>query len=147
MKPIIFNKALLAASILAALGYVGGVSAHEQGGTLGKPAATTHYYQVTCYDDGSGPADHLSIQVKDELPKAKPLVSVLVVTGLQAKNSTDAIDGDAIASPVLNIKGVNGTTYYVFVNKTSTGIETYSLDYHCLTSTNAHTGTDIYPVH
>lgn len=146
MKPINFKKVLVA-SLLGSLGIVGSVSAHDQGGTLKKAASSTDYYQVTCDDDGNGPADHLFIQVKDELPKAKPLVSVLVVSGLIAQNSTDAIDGDATGSPALNIKGGNGATYYVFVNKTSVGVENYTLDYHCLTSTGDHTGTSIYPVY
>ncbi len=141
------NKALAAVSVFAAL--TGNASAHDQGGTLGKKASSTNFYQVTCSDDGNGPADHLYIQVKDELPKAKPLVSALVVTGLVAQNTTDLVDGDALASPALNIKGGNGSgtiDYYVIITKTAAGVETYTLDYHCMTSGNVHTGTDIYPL-
>jgi hypothetical protein len=145
MKQI--NKTLFTASLFAVFGITGNASAHDQSGVLGKLPSSTHFYQVTCSDDGNGPADHLSIQVKDELPKAKPLINVLVVTGLTAQSTTDLVDGDALASPLLNIKGGDGSgtiTYYVFVTKTALGKETYTLDYHCITSNEVHTGTDIY---
>ena len=138
------KEAFVTTLLLGVVGYVGSVSAHEQNGALGKAASATDYYQVTCSDDGNGPADRLIVQIKDVAPAVKPLVSVLIINGLQAQNTTDAVDGDATGSPALNIKGKT-TTYYMLVSKTAAGVETYSLDYHCLTLSGAHTGTDIFP--
>lgn len=139
MKSIKFKKALVAASVLGVLGVVGSASADDQAGSLGKAASATDYYQVICTEND----DHLYIQVRDDGPQAKPLVSVLAV-GSQIKNSTDTVDGDAKYSPLLNIKGGSGT-YHVFVSKTSAGFENYSLIFHCYDSSNNHTQTDIYP--
>ncbi len=140
MKHIIFKKAFVAASALTILGYVGGASAHDISGALGKSPTATDYYQLSCYDDGNGPADHLSIQVIDMAPVAKPLISVQVTKGILAGNTTDAVDGNATYSPALKMKGGDGD-YAVTVDKTAAGLETYSLQYHCETSTGDHTGT------
>jgi len=145
MTHMLFKKVFAPATLLAVVAYAGGASAHEQSGALGKAASATDYYQVTCSDDGNGPADHLFVQIKDLAPVAKPMVSILVVNGLQAKTSTDPIDGDATGSPGLNIKGGTTATYYVLVSKTAAGAENYFFDYHCLTANGDHTGTDIYP--
>ncbi len=145
MTHIIFKNVLATVTVFGVLGYAGGASAHEQYGALGKAASATDYYQVTCSDDGNGPGDHLFVQIKDLAPVAKPMVSILVRNGLQAKNTTDAVDGNATGSPGLNIKGGTTATYDVFVSKTAAGAENYFFDYHCLTANGAHTGTDIYP--
>ena len=145
MKAIIIKKALLTASVLSLLGYVGSASAHDQAGALGAAAAATEYYKVTCYDDGAGPTASLSLQVIDLAPVAAPLVSVQVLKGILVKNTTDAVDGNAAYSPALSLAGGNGA-YSVIVDKTAIGAETYSLQYHCLTSAGAHTGSLIAPL-
>lgn len=140
MKHIIFKKAFVTASVLTVLGYAGSASAHDISSGLGKAATATDYYQISCYDDGNGPADHLYIQVIDMAPVAKPMISVQVTKGILASNTTDAVDGNATYSPALTIKGGNGD-YAVTIDKTAAGLETYSLQYHCETSSGDHTGT------
>ncbi len=143
MKYIAVNnkKTLAAISALSLLGYAGIASAHDYNGALGKPAAATDLFQVSCFDDGSGPADRLAVQVREEAPASGPLVSVQVVSGIVAKNTTDPVNGNATYSPVINVKGNN--TYSLTVDKTKAGkvATTYAISYHCLTSANAHTGT------
>ncbi len=141
MKTIKSNKVLLALSILVSFGSSGVVGAHTYTGSLRKPASATDFFQVTCYDDGAGYADHLVVEVKDELPKANPIINVLLVSEGIAKNATDSSDGDALGSPEINIKGSNGTIYYIFVSKTKAGFENYSLEYHCVSNSNDHVGT------
>ena len=57
MNAINIKKALLTASVLSLLGYVGGASAHDKAAALGAAAAAADYYKVTCYDDGEGAGD------------------------------------------------------------------------------------------
>lgn len=144
MKYIAFknNKTLAAISALSLFGYAGIAFAHDYGGTLGKTAAATDFFQVSCFDDGAGPADRLFVQVREGAPTPGPLVNVQVITGITAKNTTDPTNGNATYSPGLNVKAVNGT-YYLLVDKTKAGTAptTYTLTYHCLTSTGDHTGT------
>ena len=145
MKHLIVKKAFVAASVLSVLGYVGSASAHDQSGDLGTGAKRADYYKVSCFNDGSGNADHLSIHIKDLPPVASPLVSVQVIKGILAKNVTDPVDGDTAFSPEMNVKGGNGA-YDVIVDKTGAGVEIYALDYHCETSSGAHTGTSIVKI-
>lgn len=119
-------------------------SAHDQTGALGKAISATDVYQVHCYDDGNGKASYLSFQIQDALPVAAPIISAQVTLGASvAANTTDAIDGDAAYSPALNLKGGNESFYLVTVDKTKAGTENYTFQYHCMTATNVHTGTDI----
>jgi len=141
MKNKTLKKTFISASLLGVLGYAGSVAAHDINGVLGKSAGATDYYQVECFDDGTGPADHLVVKIKDLVPVAAPLVSVQVTKGKIAKNTTDAADGNATFSPTLNIKGGNGL-YYLTVDKTAANAETYNLQIHCETSGGLHTGTN-----
>ncbi len=142
MKQLQLKNAFLATSVLSVLGYAGSASAHDQSGTLGVAATATDYYQVSCYDDGNGSAQKLAVQIKDAAPVAAPIVSIQVVKGRKASNSTDAVDGNAAYSPLLNITGGDGD-YNVTVSKTAAGAETYTFQFHCVTSGGDHTGTDI----
>jgi hypothetical protein len=146
MKHSIVKKAFVAASVLSVLGYVGSASAHEQLGALGAGAKKTDYYEVSCFNDGTGDAGHLAVLITDLVPAASPLVSVQVIKGQLAKNTTDPVDGDATSSPEMKVIGGNGA-YKVIVDKTGADAENYSLDYHCETSTGDHTGTSIVQIH
>lgn len=122
-------------------------TAHEQSGILGKPANATDYYQVNCFDDGAGQPGYLISQISYSAPAAKPLISLLVVHGLQADNITD--NGTPKAghrSPSLKTQAGSDPTYYLLVTKTMTGAIGYTIDYHCMTNNNDHTGTEITPL-
>lgn len=145
MKTIDLRKAVSAAAVLFAVGQSSGVGAHEQAGSLGKSAGATDLYQVSCSGDSGGDSDRLNIQVLDSAPAASPLVSVQVQKGTSAANSTDPKDGDTAYSPMVSVKGGNGA-YTVMVNKTASGAENYTLEFHCQAKDGNHTGTAIVPL-
>jgi hypothetical protein len=133
--------------------------AHTQTGSLGAGAAATDYYQVSCSDDGSGPAASLIAQVTGQsmsgpsapimrhlpAPVSTAVVSVLIHKGNNAITSSDASSGDAAASPLVYLNGGDGV-YDVFVNKIASGLVNYTLTFHCVTGLNGggiHTGSDI----
>ncbi|MGZ8955932.1 MAG: hypothetical protein ACXW0Q_14790 [Methylovulum sp.] len=141
MKNITIKKAILATSLLAASGLV---AAHDLSGTLGDADLSTDYYAINCFDDGSGAADRLELQVIDlaPAPTPNPFISAQITKGLVAKNTTDLVDGDTAFSPKRTLIGGAGN-YLVTVNKTRKGAESYSISYHCMTSSGAHTGTQL----
>ena len=120
--------------------------AHTQAGSLGSGASATDYYQVICSDDGTGPPASLSVQILDGTPAAAPLVSAQVRNGNELENTTDPVDGDTTASPMIHVNGTANSVYEVLVDKSGVGGENYVLTFHCLTGpdgTGLHTGTDI----
>jgi hypothetical protein len=133
---------VLSALALAAALPAGTASAHSQAGTLEKPAGATDLYVVSCFDDGNGPPARLDIRVLDVGPVRPPKVSAQTWKGSVATNSTDRVDGDSAFSRESSNEGGAGD-YYVAVDKTRSGRETYTLDFHCMTAANAHTGTEI----
>lgn len=140
MKHLTIKTTLLTASLF---GVVGLASAHDQAGTLGATKSAIDYYQIQCFDDGNGPAEHLELSVIDPAgPKAAPVISAQVTKGILAMNTADIVDGDALYSPAVKLNGGNGS-YYVMVDKTNKAADNYSLEYHCETATKAHTGTNI----
>ncbi len=140
MKNLAIKTTLLAASLL---GVASLASAHDQSGTLGATKGAIDYYQIQCFDDGNGANDHLSLSVIDLAgPIANPVISVQVTKGILALNTTDVKDGDALYSPKVKLQGGNGA-YFVMVDKTGKAADNYSLQYHCETATNAHTGSNI----
>ncbi|MEY4768000.1 MAG: hypothetical protein RL637_639 [Pseudomonadota bacterium] len=120
------------------------VLAHEQTGSLGKSASATDLYQIQCFDngDGTGNTARLVTQIIDSPPKVAAKLSVQTVKAAKATNTTDAIDGDALGSPFASNYGGDGY-YYVIVNKDGAGVESYTLDFHCQSSSGEHTGTEI----
>ncbi len=140
MNKSILGKNFVTVSLLGVLVYTASASAHNINGALGKAAGATDYYQVECFDDGTGPADRLLVEIKDLAPVAAPLISVQVTKGAIAKNTTDIVDGNATYSPTLTVNGGNGS-YYLIVDKTAAKAETYNLQVHCETSDDQHTGT------
>ena len=132
--------------VLVGLG-PGLAAAHNQNGALGSGAAATDYYQIVCSDDGAGPPQSLTVQIRDEAPVAAPLVSVQVRAGDQLANTTDATDGDASLSPAIHVNGGPQAVYEVLVDKSAAGSENYLLTFHCVTGpdgTGLHTGTDLF---
>jgi hypothetical protein len=134
------------------------VYAHDQNGTLGPDSSASDYYQIICSDDGNGPTNHLEIEMLSTT-KGLPVVSLQIVTQvvstaqpLSIYNITDAVSGDSTPSRTVQVANVQtdpdlGYTnaegsYYVSVNKTQAGIQSYHFTYHC-TSDTAHTGSEI----
>lgn len=134
--------------------------AHDMDGTLGPSASASDYYQVHCYDDrgGAGPTERLAVDLLTT-GKAAPVVSLQVSTEspLKIYSTTDPISGDSTFSttiypandqPDTTLSGkphnANGY-YYVSVNKTQAGIQSYHFTYHCESSIG-HSGTDIAPL-
>lgn len=118
--------------------------AHDMSGSLGNASSSIDQYQVHCFDDNTGPNAKLEISVQDNSPKVAAKVSLQVAVNNTAFNTTDAVDGDASFSPELSVKGDADEYYYVTVDKTAAGEENYLIEYHCMTSDNQHTGTDIF---
>jgi hypothetical protein len=141
---------LQSASLLAALALTAPAAALTQGGSLASDASDTDFYQVTCSNDGSGAPASLVSQVLDAAPVAAPLVSVQTQKASPgvATNTTDAVDGDAGASPSVALNG-GAETYDVFVDKSAAGAESYTLTLQCMTGIDGAgvpTGTAITPI-
>jgi len=136
-------KNLMMASTLSLIaGYASMVSAHDMSNqTIGAGAGKVDYFQVTCFNDGSGNAARLDIQ--EHVDTAGPaILSLQVHKGLIAINTTDPVGGDPAYSPLKSVYGGNGV-YNVLVDKNSYDPRQYDIRFHCITSDNKHTGTSI----
>lgn len=128
------------------IGYVQFSSADEGGAVL-DPTGTvrnfTGYAQITCFDNGSGPADYLEADILDlSTPVENLLVNLVLLKGDKAISVSDTVSGDSNPSPPILLQGGNGT-YLLVVNKTDVGLRQFVVDYHCKTATGVHTGTNI----
>lgn len=142
MNFVSLKNAFVAAAFLFAVGHTDFTPAHQLSGALGSRAQATDLYRVMCFAEDGGPAtDHLRVRVRDNNPKGEPLVSVQTQKGFVATNSTDTTDGNAKYSRWVNNDGGDGV-YHVFVDKSSAGSETYTLEFHCESSTGVHTGSE-----
>jgi hypothetical protein len=141
MNLVSLKNAFVAAAFLLAIGHTDITPADSLSGALGSRAQATDLYQITCSAE-DGATDHLRIHVRDNTPTKKPMLSVQVHKGFVAINSTDAKDGDTKYSRWVSNHGGDGV-YQVLVDKSSAGAETYTLEYHCESSTGIHTGTGI----
>lgn len=135
---------------LAFAAYAGPAAALSRNGSLAPAASDTDFYQVTCSNDGSGAPASLVAQVLDLAPVAAPVVSVQTqkASPAIASNTSDAVDGDAGASPASFLNGGAGT-YDVFVDKSAAGAEGYTLTVQCMTAADGGgvpTGTALAPI-
>lgn len=146
MQQKLFDKAVKIIFFVVSLGYAGVSSAHEAGATMdpnGNVAGFTGYALVTCFNDGNGDADHLTVSIKDtSSPKDKLLVNLQIIKGNHANSTTDPVSGDSNFSPAVSVRGGNGV-YFLLVNKTAAGARSFLVSYHCMTASEVHTGTDI----
>ena len=122
--------------------FAGMANAESLSGALGVSAASTDVYRVTCSANTNGDTVSLKVSLVDLAPKAAPMLSVQVLKAQLAKNTTDALDGDKLASPVLLISGGNGG-YDLRVNKTAAGAELYTLNYSCLSKSGKNTAISL----
>jgi hypothetical protein len=141
-----FKKTFITASILVAVGYVGTALAHSGGATVdpgSNNASATDLAAVTCFDDGNGPPHYLFGQIKDlSQPVAGLLLSFQIYKGNQMTTITDTISGDANYSQGIKLNGGPGV-YYISASKTRAGIRVFEVTWHCQTSSDIHTGTDL----
>lgn len=149
-----FALRILTASALLAAAYAGPASAHTKRGALGKPIDAADTYQITCSDDGNGPPARLLVAVRDLAPVKPPLVNVRLQVGSETRESADKKDGDKFYSSVIGLDGGAGP-YTVIVNKlnkpgkadkTRKYPEIYQIEYHCMTRSGVHTGTEIVQI-
>lgn len=140
MKPVAVKYAVVAASILTIVSFANSTFAHTLNGSLGTGAGATDYYLVTCAPDAGENTSSLEARVKDNAPVVSPLISVQVVRASLASNATDLSDGNTTYSSLAKVNGGNGT-YIVMVNKTASGAESYTLEYHCKAANGVHTAT------
>ena len=134
------KKLTQASTISLIAGYAGMVSAHDMSNQyLDIGAGKVDYYQVTCFNDGNGNAQRLDIQEHVDTVGGATL-SLQVLKGWTAKNTTDPVPGDSDYSPLKSVYGGNGV-YHVLVDKKNWYPRQYDIRYHCMTSGNVHTGT------
>ncbi len=133
---------LLALCSLTALGQANLAHAHDISGSLGSANTSIDYYQVHCYNDGTGSTAHLYAAIKNN-SATTPKVSLQIIRDNTATNTTDAVNGDASYSPGVYQPGTDGF-FYLTVDKTAAGVVNYSVQYHCQTGDQQHNGTDIF---
>jgi len=147
MQHKFFDKVVKTIFLVVALGYFGISSAHDAGATMdpnGNVANFTGYALVTCFDDGNGPTGYLIASIKDtSAPQDNLLVNLQIIKGKRANSTTDPVSGDGNFSPAVTVHGGDGV-YLLLVNKTAAGARSFLVSYHCMTASDAHTGTDIF---
>ena len=119
--------------------------AHTQNGTLGAPASATDHYEVTCFNDGSGEPQSLSVEIRDSSPGALPQVSAHVQRNDTLSTTSDDTVADGQTGPEIHVNEGAGI-YRVLVTKTGSGTKFYSVSFHCnvgLNGTGAHAGSVI----
>ncbi len=140
-------RRLASTAVLLAVLHVGIASAHTQVGALGKAAAASDIYQITCPEEVAGVPPRLDVQIRDLKPKKPPRLTVSVEKDLASVSSTDPRDGDKGFSPLVSLDGGAGN-YHVMVSKTAANDkkrafkEIYTLQYHCMSGA-LHTGTEL----
>lgn len=150
MRYKFFQKATTAIFCMIILGHAIVGNAHDVGATMdpnGTVPAFTGYALVYCFNDGNGEADNLVASIQDtSAPQDNLLVNLQIIKERRAINTTDPVSGDGSFSPEVRVHGGNGI-YQLLVNKTNAGARSFIISYHCMTASNAHTGTDISVVY
>lgn len=141
MRSTFFKSAFASASLVLAVGHTPIALAHVQAGSLGSGAGAIDLYTVTCSTDSGGASFRLRARVKDDTAGSS-LVQVQTRRGSIATNTTDPNGGNTAYSPTVYNNSGNGA-YNVLVDKTASGANNYTLEYHCQTAAGGHTGTSI----
>ncbi|MDD1623334.1 MAG: hypothetical protein LUO94_01030 [Methylococcaceae bacterium] len=132
------KKLTMASTLSLIAGYASMASAHDVSNKpIGAVPGATDFYQVTC---GLNTA-RLEINLHVDTAGGA-IVSLQAQKGVIAKNTTDAVGGDAGYSPLLSVPGGVGV-YNVLVDKKRDGARQYDISYHCKSGSNAHTDTSI----
>lgn len=141
-----FQRFLFVCSTVFASGYCSLVSSHELSGSLGDPFYSTDVYNVQCSTDSGGVSDFLETSITDiTKTSGGGKVSAVIQAGGVVTQTSDPIRDDGISSPEQSVHAGNGI-YEIFVHKLKAGAKVYTLDYHCKSSTGAHTGTSVITV-
>ncbi|MGH8498738.1 MAG: hypothetical protein ACRERV_08040 [Methylococcales bacterium] len=138
------KKLLLIQLALCTTGYCGLALSHDlNGGMLGDPFYSTDVYIIQCSTDSGGTTDYLEFKIIDitQFPGGGK-VNLVVENGGFFTQTGDKKQGNADWSPVHSVHGGNGV-YQAIVHKLKHGVKFYSFEYHCKSSTGAHTGTSI----
>ena len=106
----------------------------------------TDLWLVSCSNDGNGPAAYLKVQLQ-----ATPATHLQISRNQQSISVTGVSTAQGRFSKFITLKPAKpGTTvndgngdYLVMVNKSQPSRASYSFDYHCMTASGGHTGTDI----
>jgi hypothetical protein len=138
-----WSRGFFLAALLGAPGVAGAASLT---GSLPASATAARLLFLDCANDGAGAPLSATVQVRDLAPAAAPLVSVQLRKGAAATNSTDDVDGDGAASPLVFVNGGSGR-YDVYVDKTAAGEEAFEVVAQCWTGvggSGAPTGTSLF---
>jgi hypothetical protein len=148
--------------IIIFLGFTKLVNADDEANLLNPLPSASKYYQVECFDDGHGDAAYLEVTLLTT-SKAPPIVSLQVktdagsipftVTNITDPNNNDSRPSRTVqiannsAVPYATVTKTNNANgfYYIAVNKTKAGKQSFHFTYHCM-GVNAHTGTNLSPL-
>ncbi len=111
-------------------------------GALLANSSSTDSYHITCASNNNGVTDKLKISVVDLAPNTFPIISAQLIQGMLAVNTTDSNDKDKKYSPEIALQQGNAR-YEVRINKTAAGIDSYSLNYQCVTKLGKPTSATI----
>lgn len=138
-----WSRGLLLAALVGAPGIA---EAASWTGSLPATATAARLLFLDCSNDGAGAPLSATVQVRDLAPAAAPIVSVQLRKGAAATNSTDDVDGDGSASPLVFVNGGSGR-YDVYVVKTAAGEEAFEVVAQCWTGVGGSgvaTGTALF---
>ncbi|MBK7949325.1 MAG: hypothetical protein IPK00_11420 [Deltaproteobacteria bacterium] len=114
-------------------------------GLLPSPASEALLLSVDCANDGSGEPASMTVQIRDLGPALAPVVSLQARRNFAAKSTTDGIDADGTASPVVILNEGAGR-YDLYVDKNGAGEEAFEVVAQCWTGPNgtgSATGTTL----
>ena len=131
----LLRAAAVSFAALAALVPAAGAAALTQNGVLASAAVAVDYYQVTCSNNGAGAPASLAVQVEESGPIGGPRVALQVMLGATATTTSDPVEGDGVASPLVALAG-GAAVFSVFVDKSDAGAAEYVLTAQCMTGAN-----------
>lgn len=137
MKKNFFYKTLMTAALLIGFGHANIAAAHNQAGFVFATQGATDLFVVTC----GAPASYLEAKVLDK-SAGGPLMSVQIIKGAAAVNTSDLIGGDTTYSPFVKVTGGAGE-YIMLLNHTGSLFELYDIEYHCMAANGTHATTTI----
>lgn len=120
------------------------VQAHSGGATMNPAGNNPHFMavvDVTCFDDGNGAPDHLSIRIEDTSPYVEgSQLTFLVYKANRAISTSDPIPADGQYGPLVKLHA-GGGRYTMMLNTTGPGPRNFIAEWHCVTADEIHTGT------
>lgn len=137
--------------ILAAFAVSQTTLAHTAGGKLAASTSSTAWTKITCFDDGNGPTAYLSFNVTSRTRNATFLTTATVEKNGSSISVLDPVNTDKKPSPTKSLTQGDGTYTLTFskINKKANqpnsrlrGLMVLSSEFHCVSTTGAHTGTD-----